>query len=94
MVSMCRIKAFLRRAELAQEKWSSSLGKRAESIILYPTHPVATYFLNGCSQVLSVRDGQDGRGPCDSGACNLERRDQKKKKKKNWNAVSAMKQTE
>lgn len=81
-MSVCRIKAFLRRAELAQEKWSLSLGKRAESIILYPTHPVKTYFLNGCSQVLDVRDGQDGRGPCNSGACNLERRDQKKKKKK------------
>lgn len=51
MESMSRVKAFLRTAELAQDNWSSPLGKQSRSTCprSQSTHPFERYFLNRCS---------------------------------------------
>lgn len=51
MESMSRVKAFLRTAELAQDNWSSPLGKQSRSTCPHSqsTHPFQRYFLNRCS---------------------------------------------
>lgn len=89
MVSVCRIKVFLRTAKLIQGAWSSPLAKQSRGTC---SHSLIYSIQKICLRCWAYNDKQGRCGSCHFGACNLERRDPPQKK--NLNVVTAKEQTE